>query len=133
MQRQRSWRSVPTGARIFLAAFLLRVVFGLLTASTFDPDEFVILALGKALAHGSAVYENFTYFHPPGMLVLFAGLSPVLSWWWPLGRVLIMVLDSGTAYLVWRVGREIRSEREAMVGGLLYAVSPIALVSAVRV
>ena len=44
-----------------------------------------------------------------------------------------MLLDSGTAYLVWRVARELRSEKEALVAGLLYSISPIALVSAVRI
>ncbi|HEX8917581.1 MAG TPA: glycosyltransferase family 39 protein [Chloroflexota bacterium] len=118
---------------MFLVALLLRLGFGLLTSSTFDPDEFVILALGKAVSHGAAAYGSITYFHPPGMLVLFAWLSPLLSWWWPLGRVVIILFDSGTAFLVWRVARELRSEKEALVAGLLYAFSPIALVSAVRI
>lgn len=117
---------------VFLWAVGLRAVFALLTADTYDSDEFVILALGRSMAHGAAPYRDVVFFHPPGMLVFSSALQRLVTWW-PTGRILTMLLDSMTAVLVWRVGRELFGEVEALVAGLLYAASPITLISAVRI
>jgi hypothetical protein len=118
---------------VLLWALGLRLVFALLTAGTFDPDEFVIVALSRAVAHGAIPYRDIVFFHPPGMLALFAGLHRPVDWWWPSGRVVTVAIDSMTALFVWRIGKELFGETEGLVAGLVYASSPIALVSAVRI
>jgi uncharacterized protein (TIRG00374 family) len=118
---------------VFAAAFVLRLVALALSGNTFDPDEFVILGLGRAVAHGAVPYRDLTYFHPPGMLYLMAALQPLTHLWWPVSRLLMLSVDSVTAVLVWRVGRDLYGEKTARVAGLLYVVSPLALISATRV
>jgi Dolichyl-phosphate-mannose-protein mannosyltransferase len=118
---------------IFGLALGLRVVFSLLMANTFDKDEFVYLALGRAVGSGATPYRDFAFFHPPGILVLLGFLNPLTALWWPMARVLDVLLDSGTAVLVWRVGLHLYDRRAARAAGLLYAVNPVVLVSAVRV
>lgn len=125
-------RSMRTPSIIFLVALALRAIFAVLTSGTFDPDEFVVLALGRAVAHGAVPYRDVIFFHPPGMLVYFGALQHLTSWW-PAGRIAVLVLDSLTAVLVWRMAREFLSDREAVIAGLLYACNPIALVSGVRI
>lgn len=127
---ERPWRA---GVLVFTWAMLLRTAFALILADTYDPDEFVILALSKAVAGGAVLYRDVTFFHPPGMLVLFAPLEQVVSWWWPSGRVAVLTLDSLTAVFVWRIGREVWGNREGLIAGLVYGVSPVALVSGVRI
>jgi GPI transamidase subunit PIG-U len=102
---QRSWLRLRDPLIVLVFALGLRVVFGLVTANTYDYDEFVILLLGREFAHGAVPYRDFIFFHPPGVLVLFRLLEPVTSWWWPLGRLLMMLVDSITAVLVWYVAR----------------------------
>lgn len=115
------------------AAFGVRLVFAALTHDTYDYDEFVILFLARDLSHGAIVYRDFMFFHPPGILVLFAALEPLLSHWWPSGRVLTMAVDACSAGLVFRLGLHLWGRREGIAAGLLYAVSPLALISAVRI
>jgi 4-amino-4-deoxy-L-arabinose transferase-like glycosyltransferase len=119
--------------RVFLWAVALRVGFALITANTFDPDEFVILGLGRAVAHGAIPYRDVTFFHPPGMLYLAAALQPLVGVWWPAARIVMLVADSLTAVLVWRIGKQLYGERTALIAGIIYGASPIPLVSAVRV
>jgi Dolichyl-phosphate-mannose-protein mannosyltransferase len=121
------------GVRVFLWAVGLRLVFAAITANTFDPDEFVVLGLGRAVAHGAIPYRDITFFHPPGMLYLLAAFQPLVGLWWPLSRIVLLLADSLTAVLIWRIGKELYGDRRALVAGLLYGASPIALVSAVRV
>jgi hypothetical protein len=111
----------------------LRVLFELLTSGTYDPDEFVLLALGNRLAHGQAPYHDFMFFHPPGALVLYGVLQPLIQLWWPLARVLSIMLDSGTAVLVWWIGSRVYGRRGGLVGGLIYGASPLALVTTAHV
>lgn len=133
----------------------LRLIFALLTANTYDYDEFVILLLGRDFAHGAVPYRDFMFFHPPGVLVLFRLIEPITSLWWPLGRLLMIPVDSVTAVLVWYIARlmYVRSDstdaspplplsssaspepvrKVALAAGLLYAGSPLALISSVRV
>jgi hypothetical protein len=118
---------------VFVAAVVLRLVFALITSPTFDPDEFVILSLGRAVAGGAIPYRDLVFFHPPGMLALFAALQPLVTWWWPAGRLVTLLADSMTALCVWRIGKQYLNDGEALAAGLLYAASPIALISAVRV
>lgn len=118
---------------VFAWALILRIIVAALTAGTFDPDEFVVLALSGAVAHGAVPYHSFMFFHPPGTLVLFAGLQPLIAWWWPSARVVTLVLDSATAVLVWRIGKKLYGDTEALVAGILYGASPVALISAVRI
>jgi len=118
---------------VLLCALVLRLVFAFLTAGTFDPDEFVVVALSRAVVHGAIPYRDIVFFHPPGMLALFAGLHWLVDWWWPSGRVVTLAIDSMTALFVWRIGKELLGDTEGLVAGLVYASSPIALVSAVRI
>lgn len=118
---------------VILAALCVRLLFAALTHDTYDYDEFVILLLSRDLAHGAVAYHDFMFFHPPGVLVLFRALQPLLSHWWPAGRIFVMLVDAGTAGLVFRLGTRIWGRREGLVAGLVYAVSPLALISAVRV
>lgn len=127
--RERTWQQ---GALIFLAALVLRLIVAVLSGGTFDPDEFVVLALGHAVAHGQVPYRDLTFFHPPGMLYLIAILQPLVGWWWPTSRIVMLLFDSITAILVWRVGRRLFDNRTALVAGLLYAASPLSLISATR-
>lgn len=114
-------------------ALALRLIFLLLTADTYDPDEFVYLALGRDMSNTVVPYRDFLFFHPPGMLVLVHLLQPLLSWWWPSARVLELLVDTVTAALVWRIGVLIHGRRGGLAAGLIYGASPLALVCAVRV
>ena len=118
---------------VFGLALGLRLVFSALLADTFDEDEFVYLALGRDLAHGALPYRDFTFFHPPGILVVLRLLDPLTILWWPLARLLDVVVDSVTATLIWRLGVHFYGRRPALAAGILYAANPVALVSAVRV
>jgi hypothetical protein len=111
----------------------LRLLFAAITAGTFDPDEFVILALSRDLSHGAVAYRDFMFFHPPGSLAVFAALQPLIGWWWPVGRLVTLLVDSTTAVFVWYIGLTMFGRREALAAGLLYAVSPLALVTGVRI
>jgi hypothetical protein len=118
---------------VLAAALGLRLVALALSGGTFDPDEFVILGLGRAVAHGAEPYRDLTYFHPPGMLYFTAALQPLVHLWWPASRLFMLSVDSVTAVLVWQVGKNLYDEGTARIAGLLYAVSPLALISATRV
>src|SRR5437764_9445782 len=82
----------------------LRLIFAALTADSYDPDEFVVLALSRDFAHGAVPYRDFAFFHPPGILVLFRLLQPIITGWWPAGRLVTLAVDSLTAVIVWRTG-----------------------------
>lgn len=111
----------------------LRLLFAALLADTYDPDEFVYLTLGHALAAGHTPYRDFMIFHPPGLLVLLRLFDPLIGLWWPLARLLEIAADTITAACIWRLGRILFDARTAVLAALLYAVQPIALLSAVRV
>ncbi len=117
----------------FGLALGLRLVFSALMANTFDKNEFVYLALGRAVAHGAVPYRDFGFFHPPGILAILGFLDPLARLWWPLVRLVDVLIDSITAVLVWRIGRQLYDERTAVTAGVLYAISPVVLLSAVRV
>lgn len=114
-------------------AVCVRLVFLLLTADTFDYDEFVLLLLARDTAHGATPYRDFMFFHPPGALVFLAALQPLTHLWWPLARVLVALVDSVTAVLVMTIGTSIFARREALAAGVLYALSPLALIAGTRV
>jgi hypothetical protein len=118
---------------VFGLALGIRLVVSVLMANTFDEDEFVYLALGRDVAHGSVPYRDFAFFHPPGILVLLGFLNPLTAGWWPLVRLIDVVIDSITTALVWRVGSHLYGRRAALAAGILYAVNPVVLISAVRV
>jgi 4-amino-4-deoxy-L-arabinose transferase-like glycosyltransferase len=44
-----------------------------------------------------------------------------------------VVVDTGTAILVWVIGRTLFDRRTALAAGLLYALSPLALISSARI
>jgi hypothetical protein len=111
----------------------LRVLFALLTAGTYDPDEFVLLALSNRFVHGAVPYRDFMFFHPPGALVVYGALHPLIALWWPAARIFSLLIDSATALLVWRIGLDLYGRRGALAAGLVYGASPLALISAVRV
>jgi hypothetical protein len=118
---------------VFGAALGMRLIFAALTADSYDPDEFVILALSSHFAHGAVPYQDFTFFHPPGILVFFRVLEPLTAVWWPAARLVTLLIDSLTALMVWRIGTIVYGRREALAAGVLYAASPIALLGGVRV
>jgi len=118
---------------VLATALLLRVGFALLTANTYDYDEFVLLLSGRDYAHGAVPYRDFMFFHPPGMLVLLRAVEPLTALWWPLARGMMLVIDSATAGLVWYLGRRLYGSRGGLAAGLLYALNPLALIAAVRV
>ncbi len=111
----------------------LRILFLALTSDTYDYDEFVVLLLSRDFAHGAIPYQDFMFFHPPGVLVVFRALEPVTALWWPLARILVSCLDVATALLVWKIGTVLWGRRTGVAAGILYGLSPLALVSAVRV
>lgn len=115
------------------ASLLLRALFAVLIGGTYDYDEFVILLLGRDFAHGATPYGDFMFFHPPGVLVLFRALAAPLDAWWPLGRCVSIAVDSVTAALVWSLARTHFPPRTALIAGLVYALSPLALISASRI
>ncbi|MGI8827255.1 MAG: ArnT family glycosyltransferase [Chloroflexota bacterium] len=123
----------PDALIVLACALGLRVVFAALLADTYDPDEFVVLALSRAVAHGAVPYRDFTFFHPPGILMLFRALQPIVSWWWPSARLLTLAVDTGTALMVWQIGRRLYGSRTGLAAGLIYSACPVALLSAVRV
>jgi hypothetical protein len=92
-----------------------------------------MLALSRQLAHGAVAYRDFTFFHPPGVLVVLGALQPVVGAWWPLARIFVLGVDVVSAMLVWRIACKIYDRRVALAAGLIYAASPIALLGSVRV
>lgn len=127
-------RQVIGAAGIFVAALLLAGVYALVTRATFDYDEFVVLMLGKALANGSTPYRDFTFFHPPGILVVLALLNPLIQHSWLWGRVPSIVLDAGTCSLAYLIANRLyRRETVALAAGLLCASSPIMLITGTRI
>jgi hypothetical protein len=125
-----AWRDLFVVVACGLA---LRLIFAALTADTYDPDEFVVLTLSREFAHGALPYQQFAFFHPPGMLTFFSVLQPIISLWWPLARIAIILVDCVTVALVWRIGGLLYGRREGLAAGLVYAASPIALLAGVRV
>jgi len=113
-------------------ALAVRLAFLALTSDTYDYDEFVALLLGRDWAHGSVPYRDFMFFHPPGILVLTRALEPVFRLWWPFARVLMAIIDTATAVLVGLLGRQLWSRRAGLASGAAYALSPVALISSVR-
>lgn len=124
------WRGLGC---VFVIALGLRLAFALAIGGTYDFDEFVLLLLGREYAHGATPYTGFRFFHPPGMLLLLRALEPLTAAWWPSARVVMLVADSLTAVLVARAASRLYGGREALAAGLLYATSPLALISAVRI
>jgi 4-amino-4-deoxy-L-arabinose transferase-like glycosyltransferase len=118
---------------VALWALSLRVLFALLTSNTYDPDEFVILVLSRDWTPKVIPYRDFMFFHPPGMLLLFRALAPLTAWWWPSARVFVLLVDTATAVMVWKLGTLLYGRRTALAAGLLYGASPLALVCAVRI
>jgi hypothetical protein len=114
-------------------ALSLRLLFLALTADTYDYDEFVLLLLARDFSHGSIPYHDFMFFHPPGALVILRALEPLTHFWWPSARIFTVLVDTGTAVMVWRTALQIYDRRTALLAGLLYGLSPLALVSAVRI
>jgi Dolichyl-phosphate-mannose-protein mannosyltransferase len=125
--------ALKLGISVFLIALALRLLFGRLIADTYDYDEFVLLLLARDFAHGDVPYRDFMFFHPPGALVMLRGLEPLTALWWPAARIATSVLDAFTATLVFAIGRHVFNERAGFAAGLVYAASPLALVSSVRV
>lgn len=125
--------SVRAALIVVGVAFCVRLLFAALTHDTYDYDEFVILLLARDFSHGAVAYRDFMFFHPPGVLVLFGALQPLIAHWWPSGRLLVAFVDACSAGLVFRLGLRIRGWREGLVAGLVYAVNPLALISAVRI
>lgn len=118
---------------VTLWALGLRILFALLTSNTYDPDEFVILVLSRDWTPKVVPYRDFMFFHPPGMLFLFRALAPVTAWWWPSARVFVLLVDTVTAMMVWKLGTLLYGRRTALAAGLLYGASPLALICAVRI
>jgi len=114
---------------VIACALTARAAFGLLVANTYDYDEFVTLLLARDYAHGQTPYRDFMLFQPPGVLVVFRLLQPLTSFWWPVGRIFTMCVDTATAGLVWKIGKVIFERRIALLAGLLYAISPLALIA----
>jgi hypothetical protein len=114
-------------------ALAVRLGFSLLVANTYDYDEFVLLLLSRDMAHGAVAYRDFMFFHPPGMLVGLSLLEPLTHLWWPAARVVMIFLDALTTGIVWRLGLAAWDRKTAVLAGLFYAFSPVALISAVRV
>src|SRR5207302_1506072 len=114
---------------VFGLALGLRLVFSLLMANTYARDEFVYLALGRDVAHGAIPYRDFSFFHPPGILVVLALLDPLVGLWWPLARIADILIDSVTASLVWYLAAHRYSRPAGFAAGALYAVNPIALLA----
>src|SRR5947209_6042693 len=129
-RRETLWRDALI---VFAAALVLRLLFAAIVADSYDPDEFVVLALSRSLAHGALPYRDFMFFHPPGILVLFRFLQPLTALWWPAARVFLLLVDCASALLVWRIGCRVFDRRVALLAGLIYATSPIPLLSSARI
>jgi hypothetical protein len=130
----RKQEQVFGAAAIFVAALMLAGVFAFVTRATFDYDEFVVLMLGKAIAHGATPYRDFTFFHPPGIILVLALINPLIQHSWLWGRMPSLVLDAGTCSLVYLIGyRLYRSQALAIVAGLSCASSPIMLITGTRI
>jgi Dolichyl-phosphate-mannose-protein mannosyltransferase len=114
-------------------ALALRVLFLLLTADTYDYDEFVLLTLARDWAHGAMPYRDFMFFHPPGALAVLRLIEPATAVWWPAARLLSILIDVSTACIVFKLGTLLWDRRGALASGLIYSLSPLAMVSAVRV
>ncbi len=127
------WSLLRIGTGVFLAALSLRLLFGRLVAGTYDYDEFVLLLLARDFAHGAVPYRDFMFFHPPGALVWLRAIEPLTALWWPWARILTSVIDSATAVMVFVVGCRLLDRRAGLAAGLVYAASPLALISSVRV
>jgi MFS family permease len=111
----------------------LRLVFAFLTSETYDYDEFVLLLLARDFAHGAVPYHSFMFFHPPGALLFFRVLEPLTGAWWQAGRVVICCVDTFSAGLVWYIGSKTFGRRAGLLSGLVYSISPLALIAGTRI
>jgi 4-amino-4-deoxy-L-arabinose transferase-like glycosyltransferase len=125
--------ALGAGILVFSLALVLRLMFALATGNTYDYDEFVLLLLARDFSHGAIPYSQFMFFHPPGALLLLRAIEPLTAHWWPAARILMLVVDSCTALFVFRIGNRVFDERTGIVAAAIYAFSPLALISAVRV
>jgi len=89
----------------------------LLTANTFEKNEFVFLALARDVAGGAMPYRGFAFFHPPDVLVLLGFLNPFTTLWWSLARLVDVLIDSCTAALVCCIGSRLYARRAALAAG----------------
>jgi Dolichyl-phosphate-mannose-protein mannosyltransferase len=119
---------------ILIAAFFLAGAYAVVTRATFDYDEFVVLMLGKAIAHGGTPYRDFTFFHPPGIIIVLALFDPLIQHSWLWGRVPSLVLDAATCSLVYLIAIHLyRRQSVAIAAGLLCASSPVMLITGTRI
>jgi len=133
-----SERSAPVTWRrdlvsVFLVAAALRLVAGVMLSGTYDYDEFIQLALSRQFAQGLHPYRDFVFFHPPGALLVGRALDPLTELWWPAARVFTGLIDAATAALTSVIAARYLARRPAMAAGLLYAASPLTLISGVRI
>ncbi len=127
-------QQITGAAVIFVAALALAGAFAIVTRATFDYDEFVVLMLGKAIAHGLTPYRDFTFFHPPGIILVLALMNPLIQHSWLWGRLPSVVVDAATCSLVYLIAiRLYRRQSVAIVAGLLCASSPIMLITGTRI
>ena len=127
-------QQITGAAVIFAAALALASAFAIVTRATFDYDEFVVLMLGKAIAHGLTPYRDFTFFHPPGIILVLALMNPLIQHSWLWGRLPSVVMDAATCSLVYLIAiRLYRRQSVAIVAGLLCASSPIMLITGTRI
>lgn len=128
-------RTFPWRDALLVGGFALglRLLFQALAHDTFDYDEFVNLVFAQAMAHGTVPYRDFLLFQPPGALVLLRLVTPLTDWWWPSSRIIMALADTVSALLVWRLGVSLFGRRAGLLAGLLYGLSPLALVSGDRV
>ena len=118
---------------VFAASLCLATIFNLIARGTYDFDEFVYLLLGHAVNRGRIPYQDFLFYHPPGIVMVMGVLDPLVQRWWVVGRIPSLLLDAGTCALVFLVARRFLSRAGAITAGLLCACSPIMLVTGTRI
>lgn len=117
---------------VAIAALLLRLGPALATGGLRgrrNYDDGVHFAAAQELLAGNAPYVDFTFLHPPGVIVFGLPFAAAGQWWGDdvglaLARVAIAVVGAANAMMIANLLSD-RGAAAALVGGGMYAVWPI--------
>lgn len=110
---------------IILLSFILRIFYLLLNYPLWW-DSHIYISMGKYLfSNGQlGIWESFRPLLHPFLLGFFwkIGLDPIV-----LGKILDLFLSVFSVYLVYLLGKKIFSKKVALIGSLIYSLTPIFL------
>lgn len=111
-------------AIILLAGFLLRL--WLSVRAPLDLDEGQFLYDARLLWDGRIPFVDYTT-RAPLLLICMALSFSIFGYGFVAGRLVIIVLTVGTAFLLYRLGRELGSGRAGLIAAAFYSLLPFSV------